>query len=52
MRGEGRGARGEDEGEGVTLHQSNTSLIILQASDAAGAQYFLPIMFYMFVCLV
>ena len=50
-RGEGRGAReDEKEAKGGTLHQSNTLLIILQASDGAGAQYFLPIMFYLFVC--
>ena len=46
--------RGEIGGGRVRVRvrdQYNTLPIILQASDGAVAQYFLPIMFYLFVCV-
>ena len=48
MRSEERGASGE--GRGRMRRRLREALIILQASDGAGAQYFLPIMFYLFIC--
>ena len=50
MRVRGRGERGEGRGERMR-DQSSTLLIILQASYGAGAQYFLPVLSDLFVCL-
>ena len=59
-RGEGRGERGEGrgedvgEGEGVTLHQSNTLLIILQAElelNTSCQTCFICLFVCLFVCL-
>ena len=56
-RGEARGERGEDvgEGKGVTLHQSNTLLIILQAElelNTSCQTCFICLFVCLFVCLV